>query len=189
MIAWSRVTLAAAVLLPIAWQRGAKTSVGGRASAGAIFAFAIVEFVVPFSAGSRWASAGIDSSTAGDPHCVCAAHGYPDLPIFRGARAAGNVASNRVWLVGLLGVGRAAGIGHSELAARLGRVLGCMLLATFGYAVGPLIIQKYLKGLDSIGAHRVKYGGASSVLLLIPAAVTLPATAPSALRTHFDRGS
>ena len=62
VIAWGRVTLAAAILLPIAWHRGALRSAG--AHLGAILAFAIVEFVVPFSAigvGERW----IDSSTTG----------------------------------------------------------------------------------------------------------------------------
>src|SRR5579862_927552 len=62
VIAWARVTLAAAILLPVAWQRGALKAAATHLAA--IAAFAIIEFVIPFSAiglGERW----IDSSTTG----------------------------------------------------------------------------------------------------------------------------
>ena len=62
VVAWGRLLLAALILLPIAWQRGALRTIS--AHWGAIIAFALVEFVVPFSAislGERW----ISSSVAG----------------------------------------------------------------------------------------------------------------------------
>jgi drug/metabolite transporter (DMT)-like permease len=62
VVAWGRITLAAAVLLPIAWHRGALRSLGGHI--GAIVAFSLAEFAVPFaviSIGERW----IDSSVTG----------------------------------------------------------------------------------------------------------------------------
>ncbi len=174
VIAWGRVTLAAAILLPIAWQRGALRSVG--AHLGAILAFAVVEFVVPFSAigvGERW----IDSSTTGIliasvPLTITVISRYFGVhePLDPW-RLAGLV-------VGLLGVIALLGLGTVSWPLGWAGV-GCMLLATVGYAVGPLIIQKYLKGLDSLGPIALSLC-ASSILLLVPAAVTLPSSMPSA---------
>jgi len=48
VVAWGRVTLAALVLLPIAWRRGALRSLGPHMRP--VCAFAVVEFVIPFSA-------------------------------------------------------------------------------------------------------------------------------------------
>ena len=59
-VAWSRITLAALILLPIAWHRGALRPL--RKHIGAVCAFAAVEFVVPFSAisaGERWISSSV----------------------------------------------------------------------------------------------------------------------------------
>ena len=175
VIAWGRVTLATAILLPVAWHRGALRSAG--AHLGAILAFAIVEFVVPFSAisvGESW----IDSSTTG----ILIAS--VPLTVTLISRYFGVHEPLQTWrlvglVVGLLGVVALLGLGTVSWPLGWAGV-GCMLLATIGYAVGPLIIQKYLKGLDSLGPIALSLC-ASSVLLLIPAAVTLPATMPSAL--------
>src|SRR5580658_3498581 len=48
VVAWSRITLGALILLPYAWQRGALRAASGHW--GAIVAFAFIEYVVPFSA-------------------------------------------------------------------------------------------------------------------------------------------
>src|SRR5450432_1283434 len=175
VIAWARVTLATAILLPVAWHRGALRSAG--AHLGAILAFAIVEFVVPFSAisvGERW----IDSSTTG----ILIAS--VPLTVTLISRYFGVHEPLDTWrlvglVLGLLGVVALLGLGTVSWPLGWAGV-GCMLLATVGYAVGPLIIQKYLKGLDSLGPIALSLC-ASSVLLLIPAAVTLPATMPSGL--------
>ncbi len=174
VIAWGRVTLAALFLLPIAWHRGALRPVS--AHLGAIFAFAVVEFVVPFSAisvGERW----IDSSTTGIliasvPLTITLISRYFGVPEpLDPWRLAGLV-------VGLLGVIALLGLGTVSWPLGWAGV-GCMLLATVGYAVGPLIIQKYFKGLDSLGPIALSLC-ASSILLLVPAALTLPAAMPSA---------
>jgi drug/metabolite transporter (DMT)-like permease len=55
-----------------------------------------------------------------------------------------------------------------------------MLLATVGYAIGPLIIQKHLGDLDSIGPIAASLLTAS-LLLLVPAVVTFPRVVPSSL--------
>jgi drug/metabolite transporter (DMT)-like permease len=174
VIAWARVTLAAAILLPVAWHRGAVRAAG--AHLAAIAAFAIIEFVVPFSAislGERW----IDSSTTGILiACV-------PLTVTLISRYFGVHEVLDTWrlvglLVGLLGVVALLGLGTVSWPLGWAGV-GCMLLATVGYAVGPLIIQKYFKGLDSLGPIALSLC-ASSLLLLIPALVTLPEKSPSA---------
>jgi drug/metabolite transporter (DMT)-like permease len=173
VIAWARVTLAAAILLPIAWHRGVLRSAG--AHLGAILAFAIVEFVIPFSAisvGERW----IDSSTTGILiACV-------PLTVTLISRYFGLHERLDTWrlvglIVGLLGVVALLGLGTVTWPLGWAGV-GCMLLATIGYAVGPLIIQKYLKELDSLAPIALSLC-ASSLLLLIPALLTVPAEMPS----------
>src|ERR1700760_4702932 len=60
LVAWGRITLAALILLPVAWRRGALTPV--RAHLPAVCAFSVAEFVVPFSAisiGERWIGSAI----------------------------------------------------------------------------------------------------------------------------------
>ena len=59
-LAWGRLVLATLIVLPIAWQRGALRAV--MAHKLAISAFAVVEFVIPFSAislGERWISSSL----------------------------------------------------------------------------------------------------------------------------------
>ncbi|MFM2287133.1 MAG: hypothetical protein RL684_276 [Pseudomonadota bacterium] len=174
VVAWSRLALAAAVLLPIAWQRGALK--GLWAYKGAIFAFAIIEFVIPFTAisvGERW----IDSSVAG---ILIAA---VPLTIAVIARWFGQHEALGLWrlvglVVGLFGVITLLGFGGIHgLPGWTGA--GCMLLATVGYAVGPLIIQRHLAGLDSIGPIAASQATAALVLLL-PALFAWPRHMPSA---------
>ena len=60
VVAWGRVALGTMLLLPIAWQRGALCAIG--AHKAAICAFALAEFVIPFSAisfGERWISSSV----------------------------------------------------------------------------------------------------------------------------------
>src|SRR5579863_1168538 len=62
IVAWGRLALATLILLPIAWRRGTLRAVLPHKAA--VVAFALAEFVVPFTAisfGERW----IDSSVTG----------------------------------------------------------------------------------------------------------------------------
>ena len=173
VVAWSRITLAALVLLPIAWRRGALHALGEHKMA--IVAFALIEFVVPFSAisiGERW----IDSSATG----ILIAS--VPLTITLISRFFGLHESLGTWrlvglLVGFLGV--VALLGFGSIAGPLGWAgVGCMMLATLGYAVGPLIIQRHLSKLDSIGPIAASLA-VSSVVLLAPALATFPVSMPS----------
>jgi drug/metabolite transporter (DMT)-like permease len=70
-------------------------------------------------------------------------------------------------------------LGTGSISGWLGWAgVGCMLMSTICYAVGPLIIQRHLRGLDSIGPLTLSLLVAS-VILFIPAVIALPAALPS----------
>ncbi len=172
-VAWSRIVLAALILLPIAWRRGALKPLGEHK--GAVCVFALVEFAVPFAAislGERW----IDSSLTG---ILIAAVPLTVVLISRFFGVEERLSPGR-WLGLALGlVGVATLLGFGSVSGPLGWTgVGCMLLATLGYAIGPLIIQRHLRGLDSIGPLAASLLVAS-ILLLIPAALTFPRSVPS----------
>lgn len=175
IVAWSRVVLGAAILLPIAWRRGALRSLG--AHKWAICAFALVEFVIPFSAislGERW----IGSSVTGIliatvPLSIALLSRYFGVHEPLGAwRALG---------LGLGFIGVAALLGFGTISGPLGWAgVGCMLIATVGYAIGPLIIQRHLSGLDAFGPLAASLLVAS-VVLSVPAMLSFPEHLPTAL--------
>ena len=173
MVAWSRLMLATLILLPIAWRRGALRSVSKHS--GAILTFAIAEFVIPFSAisiGERW----IASSVTG---ILIASVPLTVALISRWCGVHERLGTTRLLglALGLLGV--VALLGFGTITGPLGWAgVGCVLLATLGYAIGPLIIQRYLSDLDSIGPIAASFLIAS-VLLLIPALMTFPQRMPS----------
>lgn len=174
LLAFSRVTLAALILMPIAWRRGALRSLGRHKMA--ICAFALVEFVIPFSVislGERWISSSITGILIAMVPLSIAL-----LQRFFGVRESLGVGRIIGLSLGFIGV--AALLGTGPISWPLGWAgVGCMLLATLGYALGPLIIQRHLHGLDSIGPLAASLAVASAILF-IPAAAEFPAALPSA---------
>jgi drug/metabolite transporter (DMT)-like permease len=175
VLAFSRLLLAAVVLLPIAWRRGALRGLGRHKLP--ILMFALVEFAIPFSVisiGERW----ISSSVTGILIAMV------PLSIALIQRFFGVKESLSNWrivglLVGFIGV--AVLVGAGSIDGRMGWVgVGCMVVATIGYAIGPLIIQRYLSNLDSIGPLSVSLLMASAILL-VPALLELPIAMPSSL--------
>jgi drug/metabolite transporter (DMT)-like permease len=173
IVAWGRLTIAALVLLPIAWYCGALRPL--RTHLAPICAFALIEFVVPFSAisfGERWISSSITGIL------IAAA----PLTVIIMARLLGmdeRLGARRVMglVLGLCGV--VALVGFGTVSGPLGWAgVGCVALATIGYAAGPLVIQRYLHGLDSIGPVAASLTVASLALLL-PAVATWPHRWPS----------
>ena len=175
VVAWGRVSLATLILLPIAWHRGALHSLA--AHKPAIVAFALAEFVVPFSAisiGERW----IDSSVTGIliatvPLTIALISRFFGLHEPLGATRLSGL------LLGLVGVAALVGLGTiSGVNGWIG--VGCMLLATLGYAIGPLIVQRHLSSVDSFGpvAASLLVG---SIVLLPFALYGMPSHLPSAL--------
>jgi drug/metabolite transporter (DMT)-like permease len=175
VVAWGRIVLAASILFPIACHRGALRSL--RTHKAAVCTFAVVEFVIPFSAisiGERW----IDSSVTG---ILIAAVPLTITLISRFFDVHERLGTGRLLglALGLFGV--VALLGFGTISDPLGWIgVACVLLATLGYAIGPLIIQRYLRGLDAIGALAASLLVAS-IILLPPALITLPHHVPTAV--------
>jgi drug/metabolite transporter (DMT)-like permease len=174
-IAWGRIVLAALILLPIAWQRGALHAMVAHKLA--VCAFAVVEFVIPFSAialGERWISsslAGILIATV--PLTIAPLSRFFGLHEPLGAWRLTGLILGFIGVVILLGFGTVSGV-----AGWAG--VGCMLMAVLGYSIGPLIIQRYLGSVDPFGPLAASLLVASIVLL--PAAVfALPNQVPAPL--------
>jgi drug/metabolite transporter (DMT)-like permease len=174
ILAFSRVSLATLILMPIAWHRGALRSLGKHKAA--ICAFGLVEFAIPFSLislGERWISSSVTGILiAMVPLSIALIQRFFGIRESLGAWRIAGLA------IGFFGV--AALLGTGSISGSLGWAgVGCMLLATLCYAVGPLIIQRHLHGLDSIGPLAGSLLVASIVLFL-PAVMELPAALPSA---------
>ena len=173
-LAFCRVALSTMILLPIAWHRGALRSLG--AHKAAIFAFGVVEFAIPFSLislGERWISSSVTGILiAMVPLSVAL------IQRFFGIREA--LGAWRIAGLGIGFIGVAALLGTGPISGVLGWAgVGCMLVSTLCYAVGPLIIQRHLRDLDSIGPLAASLAVAS-IILLIPAALEFPSSLPSA---------
>lgn len=169
VIAFSRVALGFLVLLPFALRRGALR--GLRARWRWVTAYTIVEIALPFPL-IAWGEQRISSSLA----AILVA----SLPLMiavllsrlepserpRGLRLAGLA-------VGFAGVVLLLGL---DVAGRPRELLGAaaVLLATVGYAAGPLIIRRQLADLDPLGPICASLGLA--MLLLAPLAVVTPPT-------------
>jgi drug/metabolite transporter (DMT)-like permease len=174
LLAFSRVVLAAAILMPIAWRRGALRSLGRHKTA--VVVFGLIEFAIPFSLislGERW----IDSSVTGIliamvPLSIALIQRFFGIREALGAWRIGGLAIGFVGVAALLGTGPISG-GLAWAG------VGCMVVSTICYAVGPLIIQRHLQGLDSIGPLAASLLVAS-IILLIPAAFEIPSSLPSA---------
>lgn len=173
VVAFGRVALGTLVLLPIAWRRGALKSLGGHKAA--ICAFALAEFAIPFSLisiGERW----ISSSVTG---MLIAMVPLSIALIQRFFGVHERLGRWRILGLALGFIGVAALLGFGTISGPLGWAgVACMLISTLGYAIGPLIIQRHLQGLDPYGPLAVSLLVASLVLL-IPAALSLPASLPS----------
>jgi drug/metabolite transporter (DMT)-like permease len=175
VVAFGRVLLGSVILLPIAWRRGALHSLGRHKTA--ICAFALAEFVIPFSAisfGERW----ISSSVTG---ILIAMVPLSIALIQRFFGVHERLGAWRIAGLGLGFVGVAALLGFGTISGPLGWAgVACMLVATLGYAIGPLIIQRHLSGLDPYGPLAASLV-VSSMVLFIPAALAFPARLPSAV--------
>ena len=146
-IAWGRITLAAAVLVPIAWKRGVLGPVF--AHKRAVIAFGLAELAVPFSLvamGEQW----ISSSLTGILIATVPLTVVIIAPLFGvreplGARRLIGLAIGFLGVVTILGLDT----GHGPM---LWAGVVCMLISVVGYAVGPLVVERYLADVDELGA-------------------------------------
>jgi drug/metabolite transporter (DMT)-like permease len=174
-IAWGRITLGAIVLVPIAWRRGSLQR--AFAHKGAITAFAVAELVIPFSLiamGEQW----ISSSLAGILIATVPLSVVVIAPLF-GVRE--RIGASRIagLAIGFCGVIAIVGLdtGHGPM---LWAGVVCIMISVVGYAIGPLVVQRYLSDVDELGAVAASLVVAS--ILLLPLAVwSAPDHVPSAL--------
>lgn len=174
LVAWSRLALAAAVLLPVAWKLGALR--GLRERWRILTLFAAVEMAVP------WPLLGF-----GEIHVSSslAAILVATVPLFVALLAMRFDHSERPtvtrlvgMLIGLAGVVALVGI---DIGGQGDELLGALaiLLVAFLYAIGPMIVKRRLSDVDPLGPVAASLGIAA--LLVTPFALaSLPDSAPSA---------
>ena len=170
-VAWSRVAMAAAILLPIAWRTGALRGLSVRW----LVAFAFVEITIPFPLIAFGEEHLSSSLTA----ILIAA--VPLMVAFLALRFDHSERPTRTRLVGMLvglsGVTVLVGVDVVGSTAEL-LGAGAILVATMGYAAGPMIVKNRFATADPIGPIAGALGIAT--LLLLPAGLAgRPTEAPS----------
>lgn len=143
-VAWSRVTLAALVLLPIAWKTGALRGLPLRWLA----LFATAEIAIPFPL-IGFAEQRVSSSLAA---ILVAA--MPLVVAFLAMRVAGAERPSPVRLAGmLLGLGGVVALVGIDVGGRGTELVGAgaVLVAMTGYACGTLIVERKLSDVDPLG--------------------------------------
>jgi drug/metabolite transporter (DMT)-like permease len=174
-VAWARIAIGAAILVPVAYRRGTLRSAATHWRG--ICAFALAEMAVPFflvSLGERWISSSLTAILiATVPFTVILLAPFFRLSERLTARRIVGLVSGFIGVVVLLGI--------DSVHGRLGWAgVACVLSATLSYAVGSLVVQRYLKGVDELGAVAASLAIATAVLLF-PALMTIPDHTPSTL--------
>ena len=175
VVAWGRITLGAAVLVPIAWKRGVLEQ--AYAHKRAIAAFAAAELIIPFlliAQGEQW----ISSSLAGILIATVPMIVAVIAPLF-GVKETLSLRRIVGLGIGFFGVIALLGLdtGHGS---SLWAGVACIMIAVVGYAVGPLVVQRYLAGVDEIGSLAASLAVASVVLLPL-AWLAAPTQMPGAI--------
>lgn len=174
-VAWGRITLAALILLPIAWRRGALRTLAPHKAA--VLAFSLAEFTIPFcliSMGERWIPSSVTAILIATVPLIIAL-----IARFFGVHERLGAVRLIGLLVGLTGVVALVGLGTLSGSLAWAGV-GCVVISTICYAIGALTIQRHLHAVDSIGPIAGSLALASA-LLFVPAMLSLPHHMPSAL--------
>ena len=173
VVAWSRLAIAAAVLLPVAWKLGALRGLGERWRILALFA--AVEMAVP------WPLIGygeVNISSSLTAILIAAVPLFVALLALRFDHAERPTSARLVgMLIGLAGVAALVGI---DIGGRREELLGALaiLVAAFCYAVGPMIVKRRLSDMDPLGP--VAASLAIATLLVTPFALAdVPTEVPS----------
>jgi drug/metabolite transporter (DMT)-like permease len=157
-VAWSRVALAALVLLPLAIKTGALRGLPLRW----LVAFAAAEIAIPFPL-IGFGEQRISSSLAA---ILIAA--LPLVVAFMALRFDHAERPTPTRLVGMLiGLGGVVALVGIDIGGRGNELLGAaaVLAATLGYAIGPLIVKRHLAGSDPLGPVTAAMAIASIMLL------------------------
>jgi drug/metabolite transporter (DMT)-like permease len=157
-VAWSRVALAALVLLPVALKAGALRRLPLRW----LVAFAITEICIPFpliAFGETRVSSSLTAILIASLPLVVA---FLSLRFDRSERP--TRARLLGMLIGLAGVAALVGIDIGGTTSELIGA-GAILVATLGYACGPLIVKRQLADADPLGPVTAAMAIASIILL------------------------
>jgi len=157
-VAWSRVALAAVVLLPLALRTGALRGL----PLGWLVAFATFEIAIPFPL-IGFGEQRISSSLAA---ILIAA--LPLVVAFMALRFDHAERPTPTRLMGMLiGLGGVAALVGIDIGGRGDELIGAgaVLIATVGYAAGPLIVKRQLSGADPLGPVTAAMVIASIMLL------------------------
>ena len=176
-LAWVRVVLGAAVLLGLSWRAGVLPRLHGRWRW--LVLFAVAEICIPFpliAAGERHVDSSLAAIIIASVPLLIAVLALrfdhserPDRKRFAGL------------VIGLSGVVALMGV---DVAGRASELLGALavLVAAFGYAVGPMVLKNKLADLDPRASMGVSLAIAS-VILTPAAAVDHPTAMPSLAAT------
>ncbi|WP_205696152.1 DMT family transporter [Conexibacter sp. SYSU D00693] len=163
-VAWIRVVIAVVVLAPLAWRAGALR--GLRPHTRAIVVYALFEVVVPFpliSFGEQRIASSLAAILIAALPLVIALIALRVDPEERPTprRLAGLV-------VGLAGVVLLVGV---DVAGSADELVGALavLVATVGYAIGPMVVKRHLGHLPPLGPVTASF--AASALMLLPFAL------------------
>jgi drug/metabolite transporter (DMT)-like permease len=173
-VAWSRLAIAAAVLLPIAWRLGALR--GLRERWRILTAFAAVEMAVPWQL-LGFGEVHVSSSLAAI--IVAAVPLFVALLALRFDHAERPTPTRLVgMLIGLAGVTALVGI---DIGGDSKELLGAfaIIVVAFLYAVGPMIVKRRLSDVDPLGPVAASVGIAT-VIVTPFALADLPDSVPSA---------
>jgi drug/metabolite transporter (DMT)-like permease len=170
-LVFARTAIAALLLAPIAAARGDLRPVFGHWRA--LLVFAAIEIAVPWVMLSS-AETHVSSSLAG---LLIAAVPLVGAAIARttGERERLGFSSTIGLLVGLAGVGAIVGL---DVGATSAAALGELGLVVVGYAVGPILLARYLNGLPALGVISLSLGVSALVYAPI-AAFKMPSDVPS----------
>ncbi|HEY7453245.1 MAG TPA: DMT family transporter [Thermoleophilaceae bacterium] len=174
VVAWSRLTLAALVLLPIAWKLGALRGLGERWRI--LTAFACVEMAVP------WPLLGFGELHVSSSFAAILIAAVPLFVALLATRFDHSERPTATRLVGMLiGLGGVVALVGIDIGGQGDELLGALaiLFVAFCYAIGPMIVKRRLSDLDPLGPIAASLGIAA--LFLTPAAlVSMPDSVPSA---------
>jgi drug/metabolite transporter (DMT)-like permease len=170
-VAWSRLALAALVLLPVAWKLGALRGLGDRWKA--LTAFAAIEMAIP------WPLIGFGEIHISSSLAAILIAAVPLFVALLALRFDRSESPTPVRFLGMLiGLGGVVALVGIDLGGRRDELLGALavLVAAFCYAIGPMIVKRRLSHVDPLGPVAASLGLAT--LLITPFAL---ADAPSAV--------
>jgi drug/metabolite transporter (DMT)-like permease len=173
VLAWGRVTLAAVVLVALAWRAGTLPTLRGGWRWLVVYAVAEISSPFPLIA---FGEVHVASSLAA---IIVAA-----VPLIGAVLAMRFDESERptpLRALGLMvGFGGVVVLVGVDVAGNVKELIGAgaILLATVGYAIGPMVVKQRLGGLDPRATMGVSLA-ISSILLAAPAAIDRPHAAPT----------